>query len=1045
MPGDINTYALGIEFNLSATKAMDTLKSLSAQAEKIEQSFGQAFEMNIESDNITSSNEKTKQLTGSTQELNAIYRDINRTLTEYQDDLSAAGNDLNKQAEVHKEFNKELGLAERAYKDLIKEFGKGAPEVKKLEVDIDKLKDSFKGHTESLKENNKQWNEWAKSSRDSIDRMGKSGEGIISLLGDLGPVSSGTINKLLELGDAFGLLGEGANPIRAAVPSIRDAMKGSIGDMAKTGKAANAMAPALSALGGEAGGVAAGVSAAGGEMGAVAGMASKANPYLLAATVAYEGIKAGAGAAAGALEKMGMGATKAGAAVIEGIKSLNVFKMVLSFVTAAIEELIDAEEALRTTTFRSMGTLDQSTAIVDDLQRNLKLTTDEAIATTVAMGNVGLGAIASGKRLRDLGEGIAQFSVATGVSQEQTAEYVMALTAAGESVQSVTASLSDFTVNMRRAGLSSGEVSNILSDASKKAPDLRALFGAKQVKQYTEALGGLSAAFKKMVGPAGAGAAQSVMTKLADPFSRLSKVTGLLGDSQDDMYKRLGKVGEKVAQLGSEWDRSSHARKIALARTVDLSVGEFNLIRELEKEHGTMEKAIEALKIKGKEEEKAKKLTEKFAESTKTLKQEMMRLFVDIMQDLREAFKEIKPALMDAAKALKPFIKDVMSAVPSIISGFGKFVSVLGTIIKIGRVIWAVFEGFLEGVWFALEPLVDLWGTFIEVLGDVFGVFSDGSGESSSSLETLIDIAKWFGRIMGGLAHIVILPFTLLMRGIKWVSEKIGDLKRLMFGSSFLHIKEGIDFIMKPLTWLKDAFVWVWEKVSSLAGTVSGFLGDTIPKGVSIAKKAVNLLLAPFKAVGSAIGWVKKKLFGSSMLHIKEGATEISPSLKKTAGYFGNIGVNAEKAGAMSAKMYKDGSDKAKAFLDASEMAKSYMARRLGMSVADLTKAAKAAIVAGREPEGMAAVAIAKAAMPSSGVAKPVRREIDEEMGRESKESKNLKKLTQQFEQMTLTMGKIVEYLDESDDPQKILELLKRYLPKMTERPSQLGPDSSRW
>ena len=47
MPGDINTYALGIEFNLSATKAMATVKDLTKQAENLHEQFGKAIEINI--------------------------------------------------------------------------------------------------------------------------------------------------------------------------------------------------------------------------------------------------------------------------------------------------------------------------------------------------------------------------------------------------------------------------------------------------------------------------------------------------------------------------------------------------------------------------------------------------------------------------------------------------------------------------------------------------------------------------------------------------------------------------------------------------------------------------------------------------------------------------------------------------------------------------------------------------------------------------------------------------------------------------------------
>ena len=1011
MPGDINTYALGIEFNLSATKAMDTLKGLSEQAANIEKTLSKAFALNIRSDDAQKATEENRQLEGITNSLNLAYRDIGRTLDEYNRDLAEVGTDIGKQLRIHEEWEEQL-------KDLKYELKELKREHKEFDVRplIDQIRGLERAHRETSKEikrNSEEWDKWAKTTSKSIDQGGKAGEMLIDLMGQIGPISSGTIKKALELGDSFGLLGKDINPLRASVPAIRGNMKEMVGTMTQAGKAAGSAVPQLAALGGEAAGAA---STMGGASAAMGVAAAATGPLIIAVgalKVAYEGLKIAANAAAVALDKVGVSSSKAGSAVIEGIKSLNPFKMMLGFVTGAIEELIEAEEALRTETFRSIGTIDQATEVVNNLQANLRLTNEEATGVVAAMANAGIGAVTTRDKFEELGEQIAMFSITTGISREEISEYAMVLTVTGKSVDDITASLSDFTVNMRRAGLSAGDMSSVLKDASKRAPDLMAYFGPEGPQKYAEALGGLSAAFKKTFGPAGVGLAEDMMGKLADPMSDLSIVTGNLTLKTDDFYLKLENVGRFVEGIAPNWHEMSYAQIAATKSVGDLTAGQFYAMQQMKKTYGSIRAGIDAVKALAEEEAKAKELQEKFAEATGTLKQEMMRLFLDLWKEIKPAIKEIKPVLIEAAKSLRPLIKDIISLIPRGLKWFGELLKSADSIVRTLRIVWAVGVGTFEGIIDVLKPIYELVRDFLYEAGKLFGLIETGGKKGEESFSSLLEAIRV---------------------GARWTT--------------------------KILTWLTLPITGIAKAFNMARKVVDHLFLKSIPGGASVAKAAVAFTLGPIKGLMKLAGF---------LLGYKPEVEKMPKQIDKTTGSLSKMGDKLSKIGNDMDKMLKNGiketrelgdqfdrtgqkstkmfdaeAANAKEFLKASEAAKSALAKATGLSVAELTAKAKAALTAKETPEIMATNAVAKAARPTT-VAKPIKREIDKEMGRESKEAKYLKAIGQQTEVNSKVLEKIAELISGSEDPKKILEMLANYLPKIVERPSELGPAMSRW
>jgi hypothetical protein len=169
---------------------------------------------------------------------------------------------------------------------------------------------------------------------------------------------------------------------------------------------------------------------------------------------------------------------------------------------------------------------------------------------------------------------------------------------------------------------------------------------------------------------------------------------------------------------------------------------------------------------------------------------------------------------------------------------------------------------------------------------------------------------------------------------------------KLFFGSSFLHISEGVSGVMPSIEglgagfggiletmtmgvqWWKDSIQSAWDTIKGFfswlgSGIASGFM-KTVGIISDLASGLVSILVFPFELLMSSIdavsgmfnsmtqaitalaapfmpfigllksaielAWkVKKALMGSSMFHIKEGAAEVVPALGKVESAFTGI------------------------------------------------------------------------------------------------------------------------------------------------------------
>jgi hypothetical protein len=124
------------------------------------------------------------------------------------------------------------------------------------------------------------------------------------------------------------------------------------------------------------------------------------------------------------------------------------------------------------------------------------------------------------------------------------------------------------------------------------------------------------------------------------------------------------------------------------------------------------------------------------------------------------------------------------------------------------------------------------------------------------------------------LVKVSMAPLFAIIKLIIWGVQGLTWLfKKMVQGFEF-----GANLMMKPIRWLLSGF-----------GMISKVIGG-IARAADIAGKAIYYMTHPFKAVSAGASWLKKKLFGSSFLHISEGVAGSMMSLMKLIWGFSLLG-----------------------------------------------------------------------------------------------------------------------------------------------------------
>ena len=124
MPGDINSYALGIEFNLTATKALDTLQTIGDQVMKIQKAFESPINVTVQqstelkanvaiTENAAEINDRLmlgyENQARSLQDYTTILQQTTKTQDEYDRVMIRHGDTIKDAAKEHEKLEKILG------------------------------------------------------------------------------------------------------------------------------------------------------------------------------------------------------------------------------------------------------------------------------------------------------------------------------------------------------------------------------------------------------------------------------------------------------------------------------------------------------------------------------------------------------------------------------------------------------------------------------------------------------------------------------------------------------------------------------------------------------------------------------------------------------------------------------------------------------------------------------------------------------------------------------------------------------------------------
>lgn len=281
--------------------------------------------------------------------------------------------------------------------------------------------------------------------------------------------------------------------------------------------------------------------------------------------------------------------------------------------------------------------------------------------------------------------------------------------------------------------------------------------------------------------------------------------------------------------------------------------------------------------------------------------------------------------LLSGIKAVARFAFKFLSPVGWILRGLGVALRVVGFVIKtvLGVVkgifggVFEAFGGMIDAFKSAWTSLKDAIGTIIEPLVEAWNAikaaFGGGASEGTSFLEVLGSIGKFVIQVVllplrvlafalkaaffvvGLAVRAILFPITLLARAIGFVVklavgffgailsagrtilrvvfapfiavfEAIGEvvswLKGLFFGSSFLHLVEGLSPVLSIFGVFEKAIAalaWPFKAVAKVVEFVFGLVKKLIGVFESLfdlVKGVGSVLLAPVKAIGAAIGGV---------------------------------------------------------------------------------------------------------------------------------------------------------------------------------------------
>ena len=226
----------------------------------------------------------------------------------------------------------------------------------------------------------------------------------------------------------------------------------------------------------------------------------------------------------------------------EFIANLTSLSMILKLLAViGFKNILAAQEAFRTATFRNVGTIDEMTEMATELQGELGTTAKEAIKAAKALAEVGF----TGEAFKDLVKTNFMFTKATGVSAETTALFQRRMAAVTGSAQSADPALARIASRMRTVGLNAKEAEALLQSLASRLMTLEAFYGEKGAANFAETLTEVAAAAK--AAGVDVNDVQQVFMKFATSPEAAQQALVFAGVGLDEFTKKM--KGSKEEQI----------------------------------------------------------------------------------------------------------------------------------------------------------------------------------------------------------------------------------------------------------------------------------------------------------------------------------------------------------------------------------------------------------------------------------------------------------------------------------------------------------------
>jgi len=1115
MPGDINTYSLGLEFKLDAGPAMNMLQDIASKIATINKSLSQKIKIDVGTGQYEEIATSTVKMKDASEDVRVTYQKLQEQMDLYKESIQKVDDGYISFNEHMEDHGKTLDLVSKSVNQLQKAGVALPEEFQQMGDELSRLNVEQAISTMEVEKNAKQWDQWKTQATNALNET-KERAGIFwSIFDQISPVSKESIGQVAQIADAFGVLPEGADQLLVGIDSIGQGAQKSINDVANLGKKGSlsfaelgdVLPKSFSGISNIAsadtmGKLSKGMSGAAGSAGALGGTLSKLGPYGAAAAAAIDLTKKAASTAFAAFEGLAsaVGANEgATGAFIRAAKTGNILKASLILVTEAIKNFSGAQEEFRTATYRAIGSIDEAVARSQDLRAELGLTAAEANKTMKAMVDAGVTMVASGKQFDNLTKSVAKFSIATGISEDKSAKMAHMMQGLTKDSSATDRMFGMATVAMTRMGMSAAELDKILGDLLAKGPELRAMFAPEAVEQYASAVFGLTEEFKKLGG--GAEQAADLMKMTEDPLSKLAMVTGVVGQNLKDPAMRAQMMADGVMQITAGWANMDPVQKKVMAGVTGLKASTIDMIHQMKEQGKSMAEITKRYQDLAKEAEKNQEINKRYEESLGTFKQQLVRIFEPLLAMATKIMKPIVSAFESVVKSVKPFVsiittvldmmekfhviegvvfaattilKPALVAVGAAIVAIGSLLApVVAYMAAIGAAFWVigkiakvVFAPIIFGVkllWATLKGLYSvvkdvataLWEGFGEpIYNEMIKPIVDGLGWIKKQMDALLALfggdnkapewwgkilegVKWVGKALGVITRLVIgmvNPIVAVFNIIQYfipLFEKIWgaiiSVKEALFGSSFLHIKEGIATIMGPVNWVIDAFSKVAD-IAKKAGEIISKPFKAIVDGAKGAAKSMLGLAEKVPVVGKAASWVKSKLFGSGLLGIDTGVKAALPFLTQLVMPWSGIGRAIMSQFPVVGGFFKR-------ILDPMGEVDKMVGRdrRSHGGPVDISEV--------MTPLEKIQYAITGTPPPT----RPVAQTLDQEMGRDTKSEKELKQLVDKLGSLATPLEAILSLIKDGEDVKNIIAILQTYLPKMAETPPKLGPIYAAW